>query len=41
MEEASAAAATISARISKWEHDDDDDDDLYIMMQCLSVCHEK
>ena len=27
MEEASAAAATISARISKWEHDDDDDDD--------------
>ena len=41
MEEASDAAATISARISKWEHDDDDDDDLYIMMQCLSVCHEK
>ena len=27
MEEASAAAATISARISKREHDDDDDDD--------------
>ena len=27
MEEASDAAATISARISKWEHDDDDDDD--------------
>ena len=27
MEEASAAAATISARISKWEDDDDDGDD--------------
>ena len=27
MEEASDAAATISARISKWEDDDDDDDD--------------
>ena len=21
--------------------DDDDDDDIYIMMQCLCVCHEK
>ena len=21
--------------------DDDDDDDIYIMMKCLSVCHEK
>ena len=21
--------------------DDDDDDDIYIMMQCLFVCHEK
>ena len=23
------------------EDDQDDDDDIYIMMQCLSVCHEK
>ena len=23
------------------DDDDDDDDDIYIMMQCLSVCHEK
>ena len=23
------------------DDDDDDDDDIYIMMQCLFVCHEK
>ena len=23
------------------DDDDDDDNDIYIMMQCLSVCHEK
>ena len=23
------------------ENDENDDDDIYIMMQCLSVCHEK
>ena len=31
---------------SRWdfkenEDQDDDDDDIYIMMQCLFVCHEK
>ena len=38
MEEASAAAATISARISKWDDDDDDDDDDAAVTNHSLVC---
>ena len=39
MEEASDAAATISARISKWEDDDDDDDAAAVTNHSL-VCNK-
>ena len=38
-----ALAASAPTNHSSHENGDDDDDgdDIYIMMQCLSVCHEK